>query len=152
MNKDKQLAVAALKDGTVIDHIPTDALFKVVRILDIPSMKESVTIGFNLESARLGRKGIIKVADTFFPREVINRIALAAPGAVINTIRDYNVAEKETVVIPEETVGLVVCNNPKCITRHEPMPTRFRTVSASPVTLRCHYCGQEVSGDAINLL
>lgn len=152
MNKDRQLAVAALRDGTVIDHIPTDALFKVVRILDIPAMKESVTIGFNLESARLGRKGIIKVAGTFFPQEVINRIALVAPGAVINTIRDFEVVGKETVSLPSETVNLVACNNPKCITRHEPMPTRFLTVSDSPVTLRCHYCGQEMTGDAINLL
>ena len=152
MNKDRQLAVAALCDGTVIDHIPSEALFKVVRILDIPSMKESVTIGFNLESARLGKKGIIKVSGTEFRRDIINRIAIVAPGAVINTIRNYSVVNKETVSLPHEIRGLVSCNNPKCITRHEPMDTRFDVVSDSPVTIRCRYCGQEMQGDAINLL
>lgn len=152
MSTNKQLAVAALKNGTVIDHIPSEALFKVVRLLDISSMKESVTIGFNLESARLGRKGIIKVAETEFPREIINRIAIVAPGAVINTIHDYKVVGKETVNLPKEVVGLVGCANPKCITRHEPMATRFTTVGSDPVTLRCHYCGREVSGDNIEIL
>ena len=31
----KELAVAALRRGTVIDHIPNDMLFKAVKILGI---------------------------------------------------------------------------------------------------------------------
>ncbi|MDE6315461.1 MAG: aspartate carbamoyltransferase regulatory subunit, partial [Muribaculaceae bacterium] len=55
----KELAVAALRNGTVIDHIPADVLFDVVRLLGIEDMATSVTIGNNLQSAILGRKGII---------------------------------------------------------------------------------------------
>lgn len=61
----KELAVAALKNGTVIDHIPAQSLFKVVSLLGIENLKSSVTIGYNLDSKKLGKKGILKVADVF---------------------------------------------------------------------------------------
>ena len=84
----KELAVAALRNGTVIDHIPSNMLFKAVKLLDLENVSTQLTIGNNLESKRLGAKGIIKVADIFFTDSVINRIALIAPTAVINVIRD----------------------------------------------------------------
>ena len=111
----KELAVAALRRGTVIDHIPNDMLFKAVKILGIERMPNSVTIGNNLSSRRLGLKGIIKVADVEFPEDVINRIALIAPHAKINTIRDFEVVDKRQVKLPDEIVGIVRCGNPKCI-------------------------------------
>ena len=58
-----ELAVAALRNGTVIDHIPSEVLFKTVKILGIERLKSAVTIGNNLDSKKLGHKGIIKVAD-----------------------------------------------------------------------------------------
>ena len=85
----KELAVAALCNGTVIDHIPSSALFKAVKILGIENLDKHVTIGNNLESKKLGTKGIIKVADIVFPEATLNRIALIAPTAVVNIIRDF---------------------------------------------------------------
>ena len=90
----QELAVAALKNGTVIDHIPSSVLFKAVKILGIANLDKAVTIGNNLDSKKLGKKGIIKVADVFFPESTLNRIALIAPSAVVNIIRDYEVVEK----------------------------------------------------------
>ena len=141
----KELAVAALKNGTVIDHIPSESLFKCVKILGLESMSHKLTIGNNLYSERLGSKGIIKVADTFFPETVINRIALLAPTAVINIIRDYEVVEKRPVKLPDEIKGIVKCDNPKCITNNEPMQTRFVVVPEKPGYIRCHYCNHTVS-------
>lgn len=144
------MAVAALRCGTVIDHIPADALFKAVKILGIAKMTTNVTIGNNLSSHRLGKKGIIKVADVEFTDDVLNRIALIAPSAKINIIRDYKVVKKTPIALPEEIVGIVRCGNPKCITNNEPMRTRFSVVDRDDVTIRCHYCGQTVkSGEAI---
>lgn len=137
----KELAVAALENGTVIDHIPAAALFEVVRLLNIESSSVQLTIGNNLPSARLGKKGIIKVADTEFPESVLNRIALIAPTAKINVIRNYEVAEKRQVELPDTLVDVVKCNNPKCITNNEPMSTRFIVVKRDPVVIRCRYCG-----------
>lgn len=145
MNK-KELAVAALKNGTVIDHIPSEALFRVVRILGIERLDTSVTIGNNLASGRLGTKGIIKVADVEFSQDDLDRIAIVAPSAMVNTIRDYEVVEKRPVTLPETLVGLVRCGNPKCVTNHEPMATRFHVIDRENVTLRCHYCNHTFEG------
>ena len=145
----KELAVAALRNGTVIDHIPSEALFKCVKILNLEALDCTLTIGNNLASKRCGSKGIIKVADVFFPEQVLNRIALIAPQAVVNTIRDYEVVEKRPVELPAQIRGIAKCDNPKCITNNEPMDTRFEVVDREDVTLRCHYCGHTVkSSDA----
>lgn len=146
----KELAVAALRDGTVIDRVPCQSLFKAVRILGIEQMTSNVTIGNNLVSHRLGTKGIIKVADVEFPEDVLNRIAIIAPNAKINIIRDYEVAEKRTVELPDEIVGIVKCGNPKCISNNEPMRSRFDVIDRNDVTLRCRYCNHTVkAADAI---
>lgn len=142
----KELAVAALRNGTVIDHIPSSALFKAVKILGIEKLDTAVTIGYNLDSKKIGRKGIIKVADVEFSEATLNRIALIAPTAVVNIIRDFSVAEKHRVELPETICDIVRCANPKCITNNEPMPTRFHVVSKDPVEIRCHYCNHVVAG------
>ena len=79
----KELAVAALQNGTVIDHIPSDSLFKVVDLLGIKAIDNSVTIGFNLDSKKYGKKGIIKVADVKFPESTLNRIAIIEPNTIL---------------------------------------------------------------------
>ena len=145
MNVSKaELAVAALRNGTVIDHIPSAVLFKAVKILGIEHLTTAVTIGNNLDSKKLGNKGIIKVADVFFPEQVLNRIALIAPSAVVNIIRDYEVVEKFPVTLPDTIVGLVKCGNPKCITNNEPMRTRFHVIDRDDVTISCQYCSHTV--------
>lgn len=151
MSDKKELAVAALRHGTVIDHIPSAVLFKAVELLGIPAMDKHVTIGYNLHSHRLGSKGIIKIADTVLDAHTLSRIALLAPTAVINTIHDYEVVEKRPVALPETLIDLVVCDNPKCVSRNEPIPSRFELVSSEPVTVRCHYCSHQQSGDKITL-
>lgn len=147
----KELAVAALKNGTVIDHIPAQSLFKVVSLLGIENLKSSVTIGYNLDSKKLGKKGILKVADVFFEEDILNRLALLAPNVNVNIINDYKVVKKYKVTLPDDIVGIVRCNNPKCITNNEPMPTRFHVEDKDNVQLRCHYCERTVSKDEIEL-
>jgi aspartate carbamoyltransferase, regulatory subunit len=146
----KELAVAALRCGTVIDHIPSPVLFKAVKILGLEHMPNHVTVGNNLSSKRMGTKGIIKVADVEFPESTLNRIALIAPKAKVNIIRDFKVVDKRPIVLPDEIVGIVKCPNPKCITNNEPMRTRFTVVDREDVTIRCHYCGRTIkSSEAI---
>lgn len=147
MTPKKELAVAALQNGTVIDHIPSSAVFKAVKILGIETLDTHVTIGNNLSSGKLGTKGIIKVADVEFPESTLNRIALIAPCAKVNIIRDFEVVEKHSVVLPDTIVGIVRCGNPKCITNNEPMKTRFEVIDRENVTIRCHYCGHAIASD-----
>ncbi len=149
--KKKELAVAALKNGTVIDHIPSDSLFKVVDLIGIQSIESNVTIGNNLDSKKYGKKGIIKVADINFPKTTLNRIAIIAPNAVINIIKDYEVVEKHKVSLPDNIYGIVKCNNPKCITNNEPMRTHFHVIDRENRVIKCHYCERIETKENINL-
>jgi aspartate carbamoyltransferase regulatory subunit len=139
--KNTQLKVSAIKDGTVLDHIPAQNVFQVVDILDLIHSDKPVTIGSNLESKSLGRKGIIKIADRFFEDEELGRIALAAPDATVNIIRDYEVVSKKKIDLPSEVIGIAKCSNPMCVTNRQPVTTRFTTiVDHKKVKLLCHYC------------
>ena len=142
--KKKELQVAALENGTAIDHIPPRQLFKVADMLSLKELENTITIGNNFHSKKMGSKGIIKIADKFFEEDVINRIALIAPNVILNIIRDYEVVEKKTVELPDELVGLVKCNNPKCITNNEPMPTRFDVIDKESGTVKCRYCERKI--------
>lgn len=151
-NNEKELQVKALKNGTVIDHIPSEKLFKVVSLLQLDSVKNQITIGNNLISKRMGRKGIIKISDRYYEEEEISRIALIAPTAKINVIRDFEVIEKKVLNLPDHFTGIVKCPNPKCITNNEPMKTRFEVIKKDPILLRCPYCEREIQQEDIQLL
>lgn len=136
----KHLVVSAIKDGTVIDHIPAKDLFKVISILGLDHIENQVTFGSNLESKKLGKKAIVKISDMFFRNEDINKIALVAPEAKLNIIRDYKVVEKKVVEVPDDITGIARCVNPKCITNNEEVTTKFSVVDKKKVILKCYYC------------
>ena len=136
----KELIVNAIKEGTVIDHIPAKDLFNVIRILELESSENQITFGTNLDSKRLGKKSIVKVENRFFKQEEINKIALVAPQANLNIIRKYKVDKKMKVEVPKEIFGIVKCFNPQCITNHEQITTKFTVVSKNEVALKCQYC------------
>ena len=147
----KELLVADIENGTVIDHIPTEKTFKVVNLLKLQNENHPVTIGFNLPSKKVGEKGIIKISNKFFTDEEINRLSVVAPKIVLNIIKDYEVVEKKTVETPDELRGIVKCNNPKCITNNEPMHTVFNVVDKTHGILKCRYCDKEQQIDNVEL-
>jgi aspartate carbamoyltransferase regulatory subunit len=153
MSKKKtELQVAALQNGTAIDHIPAEQLFKVVSLLGIEKLKTPVTIGYNLDSKKMGSKGILKISDKFFEEDEINRISLIAPTVNLNIIKDYEVIEKKQVQLPDVIKGIVKCNNPKCITNNEPMKTVFKVIDKQNVTLKCRYCELKIKKEEIVLV
>ena len=149
MDKDsrKELKVSAIENGTVIDHIPSRSLFQVVRILNLEKYESQILIGMNLDSRKYGRKGILKISNKFFRNDEINKIALAAPTATMIVIRDFQVAEKRAVEIPEEVNKIVKCFNPNCITNHEKITTRFNVIDKEELRLQCHYCEKITAKD-----
>ena len=147
--KKKELQVAALENGTAIDHIPPEQLFKVAQLIGLTSMHNRITIGNNLESKKMGSKGVIKIADKFFEEDEINRIALIAPNVILNIIRDYEVVEKKDVNLPDELKGVVKCNNPKCISNNEPMSSFFYVTDKDAGTIKCRYCERKINKEDI---
>jgi aspartate carbamoyltransferase, regulatory subunit len=137
------MLVSAIENGTVIDHIPAEKTYQVVDLLGLRESDTPVTIGYNLPSKKIGRKGIIKITNKFFSDEEISRLSVVAPKIVLNVIKDYEVVEKKTAETPDELHGIVKCNNPKCITNNEPMQTYFNVVDKEHGVLKCHYCDKE---------
>ena len=153
MNNNKtSLLVAALENGTVIDHIPSELVFTIAQLLQLEKLGSSVTIGYNLNSKKLGKKGIIKVADKYFSDEEISRLSVVAPNVVLSIIRDFGVVEKKKVTTPDELHGIVRCSNPKCITNNEPMSTYFHVVDKQEGVLKCHYCEKEQNKSEVKLV
>jgi len=150
---EKQLKVSAIKNGTVLDHIPADQLFKVIDILGLRLCDKPMTFGTNLDSKLLGKKAILKISDTFFEDEDINKIALIAPQAKINIIHDFEVVEKRILSIPPKIEGIVKCMNPVCITNHQPIKTLFTTIiNNKDLRLLCHYCEKITDGDNLKII
>jgi len=148
MNKKERL-VAAIEHGTVIDHIPANKTYEVASLLGLFDLTTPVTIGINYPSKKVGNKGIIKVSDKFFTDDEISRLSVVAPKVILSIIRDYEVVEKKTVDTPDEIIGIVKCNNPKCITNNEPMRTHFHVANG---TLTCHYCEVEQDISKVELV
>ncbi len=148
----KERLVAAIENGTVIDHIPAEKTFQVVNLLQLQKLTTPVTIGYNFSSKMVGSKGIIKVSDKFFTDDEISRLSVVAPNVLLNIIKDYEVVEKKKVITPDELRGIVKCNNPKCITNNEPMATIFNVVDKTHGVLKCHYCDKEQYMDNVELV
>ena len=152
MKEPKQLSVSAIQNGTVIDHVPAKTLFKVIHILRLDHMDNQITFGTNLESKKLGLKAIIKISGIYFEDEDINRIALVAPDAKLNIIKDYEVVEKRVVQVPDSITGIAKCMNPKCITNFEQVTTKFKVVSKKNVALKCHYCEKITTQENLQII
>jgi aspartate carbamoyltransferase regulatory subunit len=148
----KEMLVAAIQNGTVIDHIPSEKTYQVANLLELDKLTTPVTIGYNFRSKKLGKKGIIKIEDKFFKDEEISRLSVVAPNIVLNIINDYEVVEKKTVTTPDEIRGIVKCNNPKCITNNEPMLTLFHVEEKEHGILKCHYCEKEQDINKVELV
>ena len=139
----KEVRVSKIKDGTVIDHISGGYALDVVKILGITGHESQVvTIAINVPSKRFRAKDIVKIEGRALSRQEVNRIALVAPRASINIIRNYVVVEKQEVKLPNAIEDIVKCINPTCISNsNEPIVAKFTVESEDPLMLKCHYCG-----------
>ncbi len=140
MNKEKKLLVSAIKNGTVIDHIPAKDLFKVIKILGLDKARQPITFGSNLVSRKIGKKAVIKISGVYFEDKDLNRIALISENVRLNVIKNYEVVEKKQVKVPERIIGIAKCVNPKCITNHENITTKFTVINKDVISLKCEYC------------
>lgn len=133
--------VFAIKNGTVIDHIKAGQALKIIKILKLYANDKIVTVGLNFPSKTSKFKDLIKVEDRELNPDEANRVAILAPKATINIIRDFEIVKKFKVQIPDQVERIIICPNPKCITNNEPMKTVFSvTVNKDQTKLRCKYC------------
>lgn len=150
---EKRLEVQAIENGTVIDHIPADCLFKIINILDLDKETGRITFGTNLPSKLMGKKAIIKINGRFCQQEEINRISIIAPMAKVNIIKDFEVVDKRQVTVPEKIEGFVKCANPQCITNIEPVKTSFTVIkTGDEIAFHCKYCEKNTSRNSMKII
>jgi len=140
----KVLTISKIKDGTVIDHIPAGKALEVLKILGIKSgSRERVSMAMNVESKKMGRKDIVKVEGKYIGDDELNRIALIAPNATINIIKDYEILRKFKVEIPKFVEGILRCPNRNCISNdeREPVTPKFEIERGAA---KCIYCGGKI--------
>ncbi len=148
----RQLTISAIENGTVIDHISSQATFKVLEILRLEGYDNVISVGVNLGSRKIGKKGLVKIAGRFLSQEEANKIALVSPEASLNIIRNYEVERKMRLAIPDSVEGIVKCVNPACITNLQRAKTRFMIISKEPLRLRCVYCERAIGKGDIELI
>jgi len=139
------LKVTTIKDGVVIDHIPNDDVFKVYNILHLQKQKHPLTMALNLHSKTMPHKGMIKIESKHLSKDELMKIALIAPGVTVNLIANENVVEKLHLVIPNNVVNTLLCNNSKCISNFERnINTSFNiSVYKKLHYAKCLYCEKE---------
>ncbi len=140
----KDLYVSKIRNGTVIDHISAGYALDVLKILGIDGRQgHVVSVAMNVTSKHANKKDIVKVENRELEQHEVDKIALIAPGATINIIRDYDVAEKARVKLPEDIKGTVRCANPACVSNAgEPVTPQFKVERTDPLRLRCFYCSR----------
>jgi aspartate carbamoyltransferase regulatory subunit len=148
-----KLKIDLIKDGTVIDHIQGGWGIEVIDMLGIKSPTDNVlSVAINVQSKSMGHKDIVKIEGRELKPAEVDKIAIIAPRATINVIRNTEVISKKRVELPAVMEGIIICQNPTCITRavrdddpsipKEPVKTRFVTLNpeSEESTFECDYC------------
>ncbi|HAS62250.1 MAG TPA: aspartate carbamoyltransferase regulatory subunit [Vibrio sp.] len=150
MAKETQLQVEAIKNGTVIDHIPAQVGIKVLKLFSMHKSNQRVTVGLNLPSSALGHKDLLKIENVFINEEQASKLALYAPHATVNQIENYQVARKLALDLPEQVNNVFECPNSNCITHGEPVESSFRVFEKNnDVRLKCKYCEKVFSREIV---
>ena len=147
-----ELKIKAIENGTVIDHITANKSLHILKILELPDDEIiNVTVAMNVSSGQTGRKDIVKIENREIDTKELNQIALIAPKATINIIRDYEVIKKDKIILPEVITSIIKCTNDKCITNYEnePIKSKFKVIESQPPVLRCHYCEKLIKNEDI---
>jgi aspartate carbamoyltransferase regulatory subunit len=142
MSDTRQLLVRRIKDGTVIDHIESGKALLVLRTLDITGKEGNViTVALNVPSSKHNKKDIIKVENKFLEKNETNKLALIAPHATINIIKEYRLVEKRKIQLPDSIIGVFKCPNLKCVTNSdEYIKPVINIIDKEKIVLRCRYC------------
>lgn len=150
----KEFKVTPIRNGTVIDHIDVGMALKVLRIIGVrDDVNSTVSVLIHVPSKKNAWKDIVKIEDRELDPKELDKIALVSPDATINIIRDYNVAEKFVVEVPDRVRSIMRCSNPGCITnKNEPVEPEFVVEAKRPPALRCVYCDRMTTDIAENIV
>lgn len=146
----KTLSVSAIENGVVIDHIPAGQAVRIASFLGLAKQENKVTIGLNLQTNDDGLKDLIKIEGRALSDGESNEIAVFAPHATVNVIKDFKVLSKSKVTPPKAVVDMWLCPNTKCITNRDQIKTHFDLrMRVGEISLQCKYCEKRFSREQV---
>jgi aspartate carbamoyltransferase regulatory subunit len=135
------LNIDKIKDGIVIDHIKAGQGIRIFNWLGLDQTPYTVAFVVNASSKEMGKKDIIKIDKTIDIN--FNILGLIDPHITVNIIKDYDIAKKIPLQLPEKVEDVLVCKNPRCITSTEKyIPHIFHLEDPNTRTYRCEYCDE----------
>jgi len=138
---EKMRSVAAIQEGTVIDRIPVGQAIRLISLLKLSKHPNRISIGLNLPSRTMVLKDLIKIEKLFLTETEAQEMAIFAPTATLNLIRNYHVEKKMKASLPAQVLKILTCPNSSCITHTEPVESRFYIKDdRQQIYLCCHYC------------
>ena len=93
---DMEFKIGKIESGTVIDHLPSNRAYEVLKILRVREEYPNSIISMvtNVPSGKHGVKDILKIEGKILSPEEIKKVTAIAPKASISLINDYEVSKK----------------------------------------------------------
>ena len=142
------MIIGQIKDGIVLDHIKAGRGMKIYDILNLGSLDCSVAVIVNADSAKMGKKDIIKIAE---PIDIdFHILGFIDPDVTVNIIEDGKVVKREKIDLPERITDVLKCKNPRCITTTEQeLQHIFKLCDEDNKVYRCIYCETKAELESI---
>ena len=136
--------VDSIKNGIVIDHITAGKGMMLYKLMKLDKLDCSVALINNVNSSKMGKKDIIKIAaDIPVDMDILGYVD---PDVTVNIIKDGCRVEKRRIALPDRLKNVIYCKNPRCITTTEQeLPQIFKLTDRENRVYRCLYCEAKYS-------
>lgn len=134
--------IDGVKNGIVLDHIKAGKSMMVYELLGLDKVDNCVAVIQNADSAKYGKKDIIKIDDRIdIDLDVLGYID---SNITVNLVKDGQLEKKLHLELPQTLRNVIKCKNPRCITTVEQeIVHTFRLTDRSKKVYRCIYCDAE---------
>tara|TARA_B100002051_G_C16224896_1_gene387563 strand:+ start:41 stop:499 length:459 start_codon:yes stop_codon:yes gene_type:complete len=150
---DNLMRVQPIRNGTVIDHIKAGRGRKILDALDLTDKGTTITLLMHVSSQKNTSKDVIKIEDRELNESEAQKLALLSPGAHVNIIRNFVVAEKTAAKLPKIISGMAHCSNVNCISNNERgAKTTFNIINDDSLKIQCTYCGRKITEENIEFI
>jgi len=150
---DNLMRVQPIRNGTVIDHIKAGRGRKILDALELTDKGTTITLLMHVPSKKNTTKDVIKIEDRELSDSESQKLALLSPGAHVNIIRNFVVAEKNVAELPKSISDMALCSNVNCISNNERgAKTTFNIINDKSLNIQCIYCGRKIAEDNIEFI
>ena len=134
--------IDGVNTGIVLDHIKAGKSMQIYELLGLDKINNCVAIIQNADSAKYGKKDIIKI-DQIIDLD-FDVLGYIDSNITVNIVKDGKLERKHHMELPQTLKNVVKCKNPRCITSVEQeIVHTFKLVDRENKVYRCIYCDAE---------